>query len=101
MPWSTVSAYDSARSNPAAVRSAGPAGRTRPLRVDPMSLVVGEKRIAGTGSAGVPATREMLAFCGEHGMTADVEVVPAGRLAEAMERLARGDVRFRFSVALR
>jgi alcohol dehydrogenase (NADP+) len=70
----------------------------RPLTVDPMSLVVGEKRIAGTGSGGVPATREMLAFCGEHGITADVEVVPADRLGEAMDRLAHGDVRFRFSV---
>ena len=42
----------------------------------------------------------MLAFCGEHGITADVEVVPAERLGEAMDRLARGDVRFRFSVEL-
>ena len=73
---------------------------TRPLSIDPMSLVVGEKRIAGTGSGGVPDTREMLAFCGEHGITADVEVVPADRLGEAMDRLARGDVRFRFSVDL-
>ncbi|GAA4741227.1 NAD(P)-dependent alcohol dehydrogenase [Actinomycetospora chibensis] len=73
---------------------------TRPLSIDPMSLVVGEKRIAGTGSGGVPDTRQMLAFCGEHGITADVEVVPVERLGEAMDRLARGDVRFRFSVDL-
>ncbi|MDD7940050.1 NAD(P)-dependent alcohol dehydrogenase [Actinomycetospora lutea] len=68
------------------------------LAIDPMSLVVGEKRIAGTGSGGVPATREMLDVAAEHGIVADVEVVGPDRLGEAMDRLGRGDVRFRFVV---
>lgn len=68
------------------------------LAIDPMSLIVGEKRLAGTGSGGIPATREMLEFCGEHGITADVEVVGTDRIAEAMERLGRNDVRFRFVI---
>ena len=71
-----------------------------PLKVDPMSLVVGERRIAGTGSGGVPPTREMLDFSAAHGIMADVEVLPPGRLDEALDRLARGDVRFRFVVDL-
>lgn len=68
------------------------------LQIDPMSLVVGEKRIAGTGSAGVPATREMLDVAAAHGIVADVETVGPDRLPEALERLGRGDVRFRFVV---
>ena len=71
---------------------------TEPLRIDPLSLVGGEKRSAGTGSAGRPTTQEMLDFCGERGIIADVEVVAVDRLPDAMDRLARGDVRFRFSV---
>ena len=43
----------------------------------------------------------MLDFCGERGITADVEVVAVDRLPDAMDRLARGDVRFRFSVDMR
>ena len=68
------------------------------LDVDPMSLVVGEKRIAGTGSGGVPATREMLDVAAAHGITADVEVVAPDELPTALDRLGRGDVRFRFVV---
>ncbi|GAA4930353.1 putative zinc-type alcohol dehydrogenase-like protein [Actinomycetospora succinea] len=70
------------------------------LRIDPMSLVVGEKRIAGTGSGGVPATREMLDVAAEHGIVADVEVVGPDRLPEALARLGQGDVRFRFVVEI-
>lgn len=70
------------------------------LAIDPLSLVVGEKRIAGTGSGGVPATREMLDVAAAHGIVADVEVLGPDRLDEALERLGRGDVRFRFVVAL-
>ncbi len=68
------------------------------LDIDPMSLVVGEKRIAGTGSGGVPATREMLDVAAAHGITADVEVVEPAELGTALDRLGRGDVRFRFVV---
>ena len=68
------------------------------LDIDPMSLVVGEKKIVGTGSGGVPATREMLDVAAEHGIVAEVEVVTPDRLPEALERLGRGDVRFRFVV---
>jgi uncharacterized zinc-type alcohol dehydrogenase-like protein len=72
----------------------------RTLQIDPLSLVVGEKRIAGTGSAGVPATREMLDVAAEHGIVADVETVTPDRLDEALDRLGRGDVRFRFVVEM-
>jgi uncharacterized zinc-type alcohol dehydrogenase-like protein len=68
----------------------------KPLTIDPLSVIVGEKRIAGTGSGGVPTTREMLDFSAAHGIVADVEVLPPEELGTALDRLERGDVRFRF-----
>ncbi len=45
-----------------------------------------------------PDTQEMLDFCGEHGITADVEVIPIQKVNEAYERLLRSDVKYRFSI---
>ena len=40
----------------------------------------------------------MLDFCAEHGITADVEVIPIRRINEAYARLAKGDVKYRFVI---
>ena len=40
----------------------------------------------------------MLDFCAEHGITADVEVIPIQKINESFDRLARGDVKYRFVV---
>jgi uncharacterized zinc-type alcohol dehydrogenase-like protein len=40
----------------------------------------------------------MLDFGGEHGITADVEVIPIQKVNEAYERLLRSDVKYRFSI---
>lgn len=66
------------------------------LDLDVMSLLIGRKRVLSAGSGGRPATQELLDFCAEHGIAADVEVLPASRADEALERLERGDVRYRF-----
>jgi uncharacterized zinc-type alcohol dehydrogenase-like protein len=42
----------------------------------------------------------MLDFCGKHGITADVEVIPIQKLDEAYERMLRSDVKYRFSIDL-
>ena len=48
--------------------------------------------------ASIRETQEMLDFAAEHGVTADVEVIGAGEVNTAMERLAKGDVRYRFVI---
>jgi len=73
-----------------------PVGYLGPLTADSMSLLRGRKRLSSSGSGGVDRTAELLAFCGEHGIVADVEVLPASEVATALDRLARNDVRFRF-----
>ncbi len=67
-----------------------------PWQVDPMSLLVGRKSLASTGSGGIRSTQEMLDFAAEHGIVADVEVLPAAKVNQALTRLARNDVRYRF-----
>ncbi|MFI6074795.1 NAD(P)-dependent alcohol dehydrogenase [Actinoplanes sp. NPDC051343] len=69
-----------------------------PLRV--MDLIYGRKKLSSSGTGGRRGTAEMLAFAGEHGITADVEVLPSGRISDAFDRLDRGDVRYRFVLDL-
>jgi uncharacterized zinc-type alcohol dehydrogenase-like protein len=66
------------------------------LTVKPLSLIQGAKNIAGAGSGGTRETQEMLDFCSRHHITADIETLPQQRVNEALERLARNDVRYRF-----
>ena len=70
------------------------------VTVETMALLVGRKRLSSSGSAGRPSTQEMLDFCGEHGIVADVEVLPSARVGEALTRLADNDVRYRFVLDL-
>jgi uncharacterized zinc-type alcohol dehydrogenase-like protein len=40
----------------------------------------------------------MLDFCGEHNITADVEVIPIQQVNEAYARMVKSDVKYRFSI---
>jgi uncharacterized zinc-type alcohol dehydrogenase-like protein len=42
----------------------------------------------------------MLEFCGEHHITADVEVIPIQKVNEAYDRPAKSDVKYHFSIDL-
>ena len=67
-----------------------------PDRYEPEAMSLLGRSLTVSGSAGTVATREMLRFCAEHGITADVEVLPFAELNTALDRLARNDVRWRF-----
>ena len=54
--------------------------------------------MSGSSIGGLRETQEMLDFCGEHNITASVEVIPIQRVNEAYDRLARSDVKYRFSI---
>jgi uncharacterized zinc-type alcohol dehydrogenase-like protein len=69
-----------------------------PLPVVAFGLLFGRKSISGSLIGGIEETQEMLDFCGKHGITADVEVIPIQQLNEAYDRLARSDVKYRFSI---
>jgi len=69
-----------------------------PLPVKAFGLLFRRRRLAGSLIGGLRETQEMLDFCAEHGITADVEVIPAQQIDAAYERLVKGDVKYRFVV---
>ncbi|MYW08518.1 alcohol dehydrogenase catalytic domain-containing protein [Streptomyces sp. SID2563] len=71
-------------------------GYIGPVTVETIDLLVGRKKLSSAGSGGLPATAAMLDFCAAHGITADIELLPSSQVNEALERLRRNDVRYRF-----
>jgi alcohol dehydrogenase (NADP+) len=69
-----------------------------PLSLNVMSLIGGRRTYAGSMIGGIAETQEMLDFCAEHGIGAEVEVIPADRVNEAYERVLASDVRYRFVI---
>lgn len=67
-----------------------------PLRT--LALLFGRRRLAGSIIGGIRETQEMLDFCAEREITADVEVIPIQKVNEAYERLLKGDVKYRFVI---
>ena len=70
----------------------------KPVAVSAFSLIMGRRSFSGSAIGGIPETQEMLDFCGEHNITADVEVIPIQKVNEAYERLLKSDVKYRFSI---
>jgi len=70
----------------------------KPLPVSAFALLFGRKSISGSLIGGIRETQEMLDFCGEHNITADVEVIPIQQVNEAYGRMVRSDVKYRFSI---
>ncbi len=69
-----------------------------PTPVAAFSLIGGRRSLAGSLIGGIRETQEMLDFCAERRIGSDVEVIPAGRINEAYERMLKGDVRYRFVI---
>ena len=70
----------------------------RPLAVGAFSLIMARRSLSGSLIGGIAETQEMLDFCGEHNITADVEVIPIQKVNEAYERLLKSDVKYRFAI---
>nr|W8JDE0.1 RecName: Full=Alcohol dehydrogenase 9; Short=CrADH9 [Catharanthus roseus]AHK60844.1 CrADH9 [Catharanthus roseus] len=67
-----------------------------PLDLHSAPLLMGRKMVAGSSIGGLKETQEMLDFAGKHNITADIELISADNINTALERLAKGDVRYRF-----
>jgi len=70
----------------------------KPLAVAAFGLIMGRHSLSGSPIGGIAETQEMLDFCGEHNITADVEVIPIQKVNEAYERLLKSDVKYRFAI---
>ncbi len=72
----------------------------QPTPVHAFSLIGGRRSLVGSLIGGIAETQEMLDFCAERGIVADVEVIPMSKINEAYDRMVKGDVRYRFSIDL-
>ncbi|MBC6493256.1 NAD(P)-dependent alcohol dehydrogenase [Microbacterium sp. 4-7] len=69
-----------------------------PLSVNVSSLIGGRRSLAGSNIGGIQETQEMLDFCAEHGIAAEIEIISASQINEAYERVLASDVRYRFVI---
>ncbi|MEU6283969.1 NAD(P)-dependent alcohol dehydrogenase [Streptomyces sp. NPDC047028] len=69
-----------------------------PISLNLFSVIGGRKTLAGSGIGGIRETQEMLDFCAEHGIGAEIELIRADQINEAYERVLNSDVRYRFVI---
>lgn len=66
--------------------------------VNTTTLILGRKSVAGSVIGGIAETQEMLDFCGQHGITSDVEMIAMQDINDAYERMLKSDVKYRFVI---
>jgi uncharacterized zinc-type alcohol dehydrogenase-like protein len=71
---------------------------SKPLAVASFSLIMKRRQLAGSTIGGIRETQEMLDFCGEKGITADIELIRIQQINDAYERLLKSDVKYRFVI---
>ena len=62
------------------------------------NLITKRRSLAGSMIGGIPETQEMLDFCAEHGIVADIELIRADEINDAYERMLKGEVKYRFVI---
>ena len=72
-----------------------------PLRIEPFLLVGGRHSLAGSGIGGIEETQEMLDYCADKGIAADVEVIAMAGINEAWERVTKNQVKYRFVIDMK
>ena len=71
---------------------------SQPVPLNVFSLIFKRRRLAGSLIGGIRETQEMLDFCAEHGLGADIETIPIQKVNEAYSRLLKSDVKYRFVI---
>jgi alcohol dehydrogenase (NADP+) len=61
-------------------------------------LIFKRRSIAGSLIGGIAETQEMLDFCAEKGIVADIEMIAAQEIDAAFERMQKSDVKYRFVI---
>ncbi len=69
-----------------------------PIEIPAFALTANRRSFAGSMIGGIAETQEMLDFCAEHGIGAEIEVIAADQINEAYDRVVASDVRYRFVI---
>ncbi|MBL8916367.1 MAG: NAD(P)-dependent alcohol dehydrogenase [Archangium sp.] len=70
----------------------------KPSQVSSFALINNNRRLAGSSIGGIRQTQEMLDFCAEKKLGADIELIAAKDINVAYERMLKNDVRYRFVI---
>jgi len=70
----------------------------RPLTIAPFAIITNRRSLAGSMIGGMAETQQMLDYCADHGIVSDIELTPIDKLAEAYDRVVKGDVKYRFVI---
>ena len=62
------------------------------------TLMDNRRSVAGSSIGGIAETQEMLNFCAEHGLGAEIEVIDGDQIDDAYDRVVQSDVRYRFVI---
>lgn len=68
------------------------------IKVHPANLILGMKSIVGSVTGGTKDTQEMIDFCAREGIYPQIEVIPIQYVNEALERMIKKDVKYRFVI---
>jgi uncharacterized zinc-type alcohol dehydrogenase-like protein len=74
---------------------------TEPLAIGVFNLITARRHFSGSNIGGIRETQEVLDFCAEHGITADIELIGVQDINAALDRLQKGDVKYRFVVDMK
>jgi len=66
--------------------------------VRPFSVIGNRRSLSGSSIGGIAETQEMLNFCAEHNIVADIELIDIKDITKSYERMQKGDVRYRFVI---
>jgi uncharacterized zinc-type alcohol dehydrogenase-like protein len=69
-----------------------------PLSVPAFALIPMRRSWAGSMIGGIRQTQEMLDFCAEHNLGAEIEVISGEQIDEAYDRVVASNVRYRFVI---
>ncbi|KAL5778257.1 hypothetical protein ACOSP7_011183 [Xanthoceras sorbifolium] len=70
----------------------------KPVELPSFPLIFGKRNVKGSIIGSMKETQEMMDVCGKHNITCNIEVIKPNQINEALDRLARNDVRYRFVI---
>ena len=73
----------------------------KPIEVSAFNLITNGRALAGSMIGNIEQSAEMLDFCGQHNLAAEIELIPIQQVNQAYERTVRGDVRYRFVIDMK
>ncbi len=68
------------------------------FKTSSVPLYLGRKSISASLIGGIKETQELLDFCGEHNIVAEIELINIENINQAYERMLKNDVKYRFVI---